>query len=109
MEREVRVIFMTAPSDDVAARIARALVEEGLAACVNIVPTVRSVYLWKGEIVDEREVLMVAKTTDTRFGDLMRRVRALHPYSVPEIIALPVVDGNEDYLRWVVGENTGEE
>ena len=108
MDTDVRVVFITAPSDEKAAEIARALVDEGLVACVNIVPGVRSIYRWEGKIVDEGEVLMIAKTVTSRLKTLIPRVRALHPYTVPEIIALPVVDGNEPYLRWVVGENTGE-
>ena len=99
------VVLITAPGEEEAARIAKALVDERLAACINIVKGVRSVYRWKGELCDEPECLMLVKTVADNFGPLEARVRELHGYEVPEIIALPVVNGFGAYLDWVE-ENT---
>lgn len=79
----------------------RALVEEGLAACVNILSPVRSIYRWEGKLCDEREWLLVIKTRAERFGEIEKRIRSLHAYSVPEIISLPIVEGSPPYLAWV--------
>ncbi|MBI5479198.1 MAG: divalent-cation tolerance protein CutA [Deltaproteobacteria bacterium] len=98
---EHQAVLMTAPSAEVAADIARALVGEGLAACVNIVPGVRSIYRWKGEVCDDAEVLCVIKTRAERFEEVRARVVALHPYEVPEVVAVPLVAGNAAYLAWV--------
>jgi periplasmic divalent cation tolerance protein len=95
------VILITAASDDEAARIARALVDERLAACANILPGVRSLFFWEGRTQDAREVLMVVKTRHTLLDSIVQRVKALHSYTVPEIIALPVLGGSQDYLDWV--------
>jgi len=95
------VVFITASCEDEAANIARALVEGKLAACVNIVRNLRSIYRWQGKIEDESEVLMIVKTQKKLFHSLSRKVRELHSYSVPEIIALPIVEGSEDYLKWL--------
>lgn len=95
------VVLITAPSEEEAVKIASALVNERLAACVNIIPGLRSIYRWEGKICDDREVLLVAKTKQTIFEKLKDRVRSLHPYTTPEIIAIPVTAGFEDYLAWV--------
>ncbi len=95
------VVFVTAGSMEEGAKVARTLVEEGLAACVNIVPTVRSIYRWKGEVCDEEEVLMVIKTREDLFERLKARVRGLHSYEIPEIIALPIKKGLKEYLEWM--------
>jgi len=100
------VIYITAPDEDEAARIARALVEARLAACVNILRNVRSIYTWQGNIEDDSEVLMVVKTKRNLFDTLSAKVKELHSYDVPEIIALPVVEGSEEYLKWL-RESTG--
>ena len=97
----VIVVFSTFPSEDKAADIARTLVSEGLAACANLVPPVRSIYRWQGEICDERETLAILKTTRERFDALRDRLVTLHPYEVPEVIALPVEAGHAPYLDWV--------
>ena len=97
----VIVVFSTFPSEDKAAAIARTLVSEGLAACANLVPPVRSIYRWQGEICDERETLAILKTTRERFDALRDRLVTLHPYEVPEVIALPVEAGHAPYLDWV--------
>lgn len=100
----VRVAFSTAPDAETAARIARALVEERLAACVNLVPGVRSIYRWRDRVEDEAEVLLVIKTRAERVEALGERLRALHPYEVPELVALPVAAGLAPYLEWVAAE-----
>ena len=82
--------------------------EEGLAACVNRVAGVRSTYRWDGKLCDDAEVLLLIKTLETRFEALEARIRALHPYEVPEIIALPVVAGSTGYLDWVTRGSSGE-
>lgn len=99
----VIVVFSTFPSEDKAADITRTLVSEGLAACANLVPQVRSIYRWQGELCDERETLAILKTTRERFDALRDRLVALHPYEVPEVIALPVEAGHPPYLDWVAG------
>jgi len=100
----VRVALSTAPDADTAARIARALVEERLAACVNLVPAVRSIYRWQDRIEDQAEVLLVIKTRAERVEALGARLRALHPYELPELVALPVSAGLAPYLDWVAAE-----
>jgi periplasmic divalent cation tolerance protein len=95
------VVYITAPNEEEAAKIAQALVEERLAGCVNIIKDVRSIYSWQGKIEDERELLMIVKTRPELFSLLKTRVKELHSYTVPEIIAQPVVDGSEEYLAWL--------
>lgn len=97
-----RLVISTAPPD-VAPGLARALVEEGLAACVNVVPGVRSVYAWKGAVCDDGESLLLIKTTAARAGRLAERLRELHPYEVPEAISLEIRgdEGNPAYLAWL--------
>ncbi len=103
-DAEVRVAFSTAPDEAVAARIARALVDERLAACANLIPGVRSIYRFEGAVEDEREVLLVIKTRADRVEALADRLRALHPYQVPELLVLPTVGGLAPYLDWVRAE-----
>jgi periplasmic divalent cation tolerance protein len=100
------VVLITAPNQEVAKTIARALVEERLAACVNLVPGLTSVYRWQGEVVEDQEVLLIVKTTTFAFPRLKERVLALHPYTVPEIIALSIAEGHGAYLSWL-RENVG--
>jgi periplasmic divalent cation tolerance protein len=96
------VVLVTCGSSKEARKIARALVERRLAACVNILPgRVQSVYPWKGKVESAKEILLVVKTTRGRFAALQRTVCELHSYDVPEIIALPIVDGSRDYLGWI--------
>ena len=102
---EVRVVLVTAPDAETGSRIAHALVEEHLIACANLVPGIRSIYRWEGQIADEPEVLLVLKTRASRLSALAARVKALHPYALPEVVALPVVDGSEAYLDWVLAES----
>jgi periplasmic divalent cation tolerance protein len=92
------VVLSTFPDAETAARIARVLVEERLAACANLVPTVRSIYRWKDAIQDDAETLAIIKTTADRYAALAARIAELHPYEVPEILALPLAGGHPPYL-----------
>ena len=100
MAKEI-IVFITTPSLKDSRKIASALVSERLAACVNMIPGLESTFFWKGKICRERENLMVVKSTETRFSQVAKRVKQLHPYTVPEIIALPIVKGSKAYLKWV--------
>jgi periplasmic divalent cation tolerance protein len=104
---DVLVVLVTVPSSEKAAEIARALLEEKLAACGNVVPGLRSIYRWEGKVQDDAEALLLLKTTRERYPALRDRVLALHPYQVPEVIALPVEAGSEGYLAWVREETKG--
>jgi periplasmic divalent cation tolerance protein len=95
------VVFMTAVNGEEAARLADMLVGSHLAACVQILPEMESVYRWQGKIERQSEVLLLAKTTKGKFEELEREVRALHSYDTPEIIAVPVVAGSAPYLQWL--------
>jgi len=95
------VVLITVPNNDVAEKIANVLVTEHLAACVNIVPEVTSTYFWKGEVCKDKELLLIIKTRSSLLGKLIEAVRKVHPYEVPEIIALPIVAGFNEYLKWV--------
>lgn len=100
-EPAVLLCYCSCPDADVGRAIAAALVGERLAACVNQLDLIHSTYRWQGEVTTEREVLLLIKTTASRFPALQARVLELHPYDVPELIAVPVSRGSEDYLRWV--------
>jgi periplasmic divalent cation tolerance protein len=95
------VALSTAPSMEQAAELARTLVAERLVACVNLVPGVRSIYTWKGELCDEAEVLCVMKTRKDTVDALRARLPALHPYDVPELVVLDVAAGHAPYLAWI--------
>ncbi len=105
--RDEIVVLVTVSSEDEAVSIARALVEAKLAACANIINNVRSIYAWQGKIEDDSELLMVIKTRRSIFSDLAEKVKELHSYDVPEIIALPIIDGSAEYLKWL-NESTGK-
>jgi periplasmic divalent cation tolerance protein len=100
------VVFVTCASEKEGEKIGQALLQEKLAACVNIVPGLKSVFRWKGKISTEEEVLLLIKTQDTLFEKLKKRIIELHSYEVPEIIALGILAGNEKYLDWI-GKETG--
>lgn len=102
------VVLVTVGSEQEAETIATALLEERLAACVNVTSPVRSLYRWEGRIADDREWQMVIKTQARLFEALAARVRALHSYDVPEIIALPVLAGTTDYVDWIQNETKSE-
>jgi periplasmic divalent cation tolerance protein len=95
------VVFMTAANGEEATRLADMLVGAQLAACVQILPEMESVYRWQGKIERQAEVLLLAKTTKDKFAELEREVRALHSYDTPEIIAVPVTTGSTPYLKWL--------
>src|SRR6266436_5510156 len=96
------VVLMTAASREEANRIAEMLVAAQLAACVQILPEIESVYRWQGEVKREKEILVLAKSTRSRFDELESRVRAMHSYDTPEIVAVAVVDVSEPYLKWLL-------
>ncbi len=101
---ETSIVFVTAGSEEEAAKIGQTLVEERLAACANLVPGIRSIYRWKGKICDEREFLIIIKTRTSKFEALQKRVRELHSYEVPEIVSFPISRGLPQYLAWVLEE-----
>lgn len=98
------VVFCTCANAEEAAKIARQLVENRLAACVTIVPQVRSIYRWKGVVEDTSECFLIAKTRRGLFDRLSAEIASLHSYQVPEVIALPLVDGAPAYLNWLERE-----
>ena len=100
MSHEI-IVFVTASNRDQASRIATALVSEQLAACVNIVPLIESIYRWEGEVKSDSEALMIIKTTNDRYAHVERSVKQLHSYTTPEIIAIRIEQGSEDYLAWL--------
>jgi periplasmic divalent cation tolerance protein len=104
-DASVRVVLLTAPDPAHAERLARALVEERLAACVNLVPGVRSLYRWEGRVEDAPEVLLLVKTRADRCAALAARVRELHPYHLPEVLELAAAGGSAEYLDWVRKES----
>jgi periplasmic divalent cation tolerance protein len=99
------IVLTTLPGDADAAPIARALVEARLAACVNLLPPMQSIYRWQGAIEHETERQVLIKTSRARVEALWERLRALHPYEVPEFVVIPIVDGHQAYLNWI-GETT---
>lgn len=104
-ETEAIVVLISAPNREEASRLAEMLVGARLAACVQILPEMESVYHWKGTIHRDPEILLLVKTARVRFAELERQVRALHSYETPEIIALPIVESSAPYLAWLL-ENT---
>lgn len=104
---EALLVLVTAPSAEKAAELGRALVSERLAACANVLPGIRSIYWWEGKVQDEPEALILLKTSRARFEALRDRVLALHPYQVPEVVALEIEAGSEKYLDWIGAEVAG--
>ncbi len=98
----VLLTFCTCPDESVALSLAETLVGEGLAACVNLLPGVRSSYFWQGKLQRDAEVLLLIKSSASGFPDLAARLRELHPYDLPEIMAVPISHGLSDYLNWVI-------
>ncbi len=96
-----RVVFCTCPNDDTAACLAKGLVEAHLAACVNILPNIRSVYSWKGKLEIDDEVLLLIKTRQDRLSDLQRFILSHHPYELPEIVSVSIEQGLQSYLEWI--------
>lgn len=98
------LVMITVGSEEEAVKIGRALLDERLIACANIVPKIRSLYRWKGKLCDDQEVLMIVKTVHAHFPKIQEMVKRLHSYDLPEIIAFGIEDGNEAYLKWIEGE-----
>jgi periplasmic divalent cation tolerance protein len=98
------LVFTTLPSADKAAELAKLVVEERLAACANLLPAIRSIYRWQGKLQDENEVLLLLKTRAEHLERLKLRILELHPYDVPEVLAVPVEAGYQPYLEWLAGE-----
>lgn len=105
MTPEYVIVLTTLPTDADGATFGRTLVEERLAACVNLLPPMNSVYRWEGQVEQDTERQVIIKTARERLVALWDRIRELHPYEVPEFVVLPIVDGNDAYLRWI-GEST---
>jgi len=98
------LVFTTLPSADKAAELAKVVVEERLAACANLLPAIRSIYHWQGKLQDENEVLVLLKTRAEHLERLKLRILELHPYEVPEVLAVPVESGYQPYLDWLAAE-----
>ena len=95
------LVLSTASSMEEAESIADSLVEEGLAACVQLIPNLRSVYRWQGKIQKEEEILVLVKSQKKLFQSIKKKIQELHSYDVPEIVALPITDGSKEYLDWI--------
>ena len=100
----INFIYMTVGSKDEARKIGKELVTSKLAACVNILDNMNSFYMWEGEIQDDKEVVMIAKTTENRVPELVEKVKSLHSYDCPCIVSLPVMSGNQPFLDWIAEE-----
>ncbi len=100
-QHDCQLVLTTCPDAAAADRIARALVSERLAACVNILPVAKSVYLWKGQVESAAEQLLVIKSMARAFRAIQKRILELHPYELPEVITVPVTGGFADYLAWI--------
>ncbi len=95
------IIFITASKPEEAEKIAKGLLESKLAACVNIVPRVKSYFWWEGKIDRADELLLIVKTRKSLVNKLIKKVKSLHSYTVPEVVAFPIINGNKDYLKWI--------
>ncbi len=101
---DIIVVYCTVPEKKIAKEITKILMKHKLAACVSLIDKVQSVFSWDGEICEEKEFLMMIKTRRANYGKIKLVIEDIHPYNVPEIIALPIVDCSEDYLKWLVKE-----
>lgn len=101
MSTALQIVLCTVPDQETGDRIATTLVTEQLAACVNIVPEITSVYRWKGAVEQDQEALLLIKTSESSGQLLETRIRELHPYELPEIIAVPIHTGQTDYIKWI--------
>jgi periplasmic divalent cation tolerance protein len=97
----INLIYITAGDIEEATVIGKVLVSERLAACVNIIDNIRSMYWWQGEIQDDGEVIVIAKTRESLVPDLIEKVKSMHSYDCPCVVSLPIVDGNREFLEWV--------
>lgn len=101
------LIITNVPDSAVAGKISRQLVENRLAACVNVLPPVNSVYHWQGAVEEATEITLLIKTTQNQYSKVEQKIVELHPYDVPEVIALPIVNGLPSYLGWIASETSG--
>ncbi len=101
---KLNFVYITTKDKEEARKIGKALVEEKLAACVNIIDAMNSFYFWEGKLQDEQEAILIAKTKEKLVPELTQRVKSLHSYSCPCVVALPIMDGNQDFLAWVEAE-----
>ena len=108
MQNKYLVVISSYPDVVGAENMASTLAEEGLAACINIIPNIRSVYIWKGERVTGDECLLLIKTLEACYSALEKTIRSLHPYELPEIIAVPIETGLPEYLAWVADLRNGQ-
>lgn len=97
----LQVVLSICPNQEVAKRIAKALIKDKLAACVNIIPQLTSVYCWQDEIIEDEEVQLLIKTTSANFLSISEKIKTLHPYELPEIISLNIQQGDNQYLNWI--------
>ncbi len=95
------IVFVTVPNDEEARRVSETVVSEHLAACVNILPAIESIYWWEDKVTRDRELLLIIKTTGDRYAELERRIKELHSYTTPEVIAFKIERGSEAYLKWL--------
>ena len=96
------IIFITASSEQEARTIATALVEERLVACINIIPLIYSIYRWEGKVCQESEAMLIGKSVESLFPSIIKRVKSLHSYQLPEIISFPISAGLPEYLSWII-------
>lgn len=98
---DYRLVFVTVPSDEVASKLIEGLLEKKLAACVNKIPSVESWYWWEGKVTKDQESILLIKTTKTNLMEMADFIKSHHPYSVPEIISVPIIEGSKSYLDWL--------
>lgn len=103
-KNKIIIIFVTVPDQKEGRRISKEILTSRLAACVNIIPGIQSMYQWKGKIVQEKEAMLVLKTTRSRYRKLEQKIKQLHSYEVPEVIAIPIIYGSPQYIEWVAKE-----
>ncbi|MDH5771732.1 MAG: divalent-cation tolerance protein CutA [Rhodospirillaceae bacterium] len=104
MAQKIKFVYVTAPNVDEASNIGRALVKDRLVACVNIIEGVRSIYRWEDNIEDEKEVVLVMKTTESNVDAVANKIKSMHSYDCPCVVALEVTGGNPSFLQWVANE-----
>jgi len=104
---DVRFVYMTASSRDEARTIGKALVESNLAACINIIDNMNSLYMWDGALQDDQEVVVIAKTAEQKIPALIEKVKALHSYECPCVLSIPVESGNPEFIAWIRSETAG--
>jgi periplasmic divalent cation tolerance protein len=101
MKKKHIIVFCTVPDTETAYMLSKVLVEERVAACCNIIPAVKSFYFWEEKLQEDQELLLIIKTREEVFPTLEKRIHEIHPYSVPEILAFPIIHGNSKYLKWM--------